>query len=170
VHEQVLAGAQAGLCEERVVGGHEDLGKAARGRPVERLRHRHRGALVNDRQLSLAAAPDHRHDAVALLEPPGALAERRDLPRELEAGDVGRRSGRRRIRALALEHVRPVDPGGAHAHQQLATAGLRVRPLLDEDRSILDGYRPQSGECTARCLRGCNAKSSDDDIRVTESR
>ena len=90
VHEQALADGQPGLGEERVVGGGEDLGDAARRGPVELLRDRHRGALVDDRVLGLAAAGDQRHHAVAGLEAPDAAAAGDDLARELEARDVGR--------------------------------------------------------------------------------
>ena len=66
--EQALAEAQPGLREERVVGGGEDLGDAARRLPLQLLRHRHRRALVDDRELGLSAAGHDRHHAVAGLE------------------------------------------------------------------------------------------------------
>ena len=111
VDEQALAGAQPGLGEERVVGGGEDLGHAARGLPVELLGDRHRGALVDDRELGLAAAGDDRHHAVAGLEALDAGAALDDLARQLEAGDVLRRAGRRRVAALELHDVGAVEPG-----------------------------------------------------------
>ena len=74
VDEQALAGAQAALGEERVVGGGEDLGHAAGLRPVEAVGDRHELALVDDGQLGLPAAADDRHDAVALGEALGARA------------------------------------------------------------------------------------------------
>ena len=106
VDEQALAGAQPGLGEERVVGGGEDLGHAAGGLPLELLGHRHRGALVDDRELGLAAARDDRHHAVAGLEALDAGAALDDLARQLEAGDVLRRAGRRRVAALELHGCR----------------------------------------------------------------
>ena len=92
VHEQALADHQAGLREERVVGGGEDLGHAARGGPVELVGHRHRRPLVHDRQLRLAAAADHGHDAVARLEALRPRPDRDDLAGQLEPRDVGRRA------------------------------------------------------------------------------
>ena len=91
VDEQALADGQAGLGEERVVGGGEDLRDAARGGPVELVGDGHRGALVDDGELGLAAAGDDRHHAVARFEAADAAAAGDDLARELEAGDVGRR-------------------------------------------------------------------------------
>ena len=91
VDEQPLAGAQARLREERVVRGGEDLGHGPGGLPVELLGHRHRGALVDDRELGLAAAGDDRHHAVARLEALHAGADLDDLAGQLEAGDVLRR-------------------------------------------------------------------------------
>ena len=86
VDEQPLADHQLGLGEERVVGGEEDLGRAAGGDPVELVRDRHRHALVDDRQLGLPAAGDDRHHAVARLEALDAGADRHDLARQLEPG------------------------------------------------------------------------------------
>src|SRR4051794_26168069 len=56
VDQQPLAHGQPRLGEERVVGGGEDLGHAAGGRPVELLGHRHRRRLVHDGELRMAAA------------------------------------------------------------------------------------------------------------------
>ena len=93
VDEQVLAWAQPGLGEDRVVGGGEDLGDAARLRPVERVRDRHRGALVHDGQLGLAAAADDRHHPVADVEALRAGAERGHLAGQLEPGMSGGEPG-----------------------------------------------------------------------------
>ena len=134
-----LADHQPGLREERVVGRGEDLGHAARGGPVELLGHRHRRPLVHDRQLRLAAAADHGHDAVARLEALRPAPDRHHLAGQLEARDVGRRARRRRIAALELVHVGAVEPGRAHAHEQLARLRLGVRMLLDRDLAVADG-------------------------------
>ena len=141
VDEQALAGPQAGLGEERVVGGREDLGHAARGLPVELLGHRHGGALVDDRELGLAAAGDDRHHAVADLEALHARTALDHLAGQLEAGDVLRRAGRRRIAALELLDVGAVEPGAAHAHEQVGVPGDRIGVLLDGDRAVPDRGR-----------------------------
>ena len=122
------------------MGGGEDLGEAAGGGPVEPLRHGHRGALVHHRQLGLAASSHDRHHAVALRESLRAGAERLDLAGELQARDVGRGAGRRRVGAPPLEHVRPVQARGAHANQQLALAGLGIGALLHHQLPVLNGY------------------------------
>ena len=119
VDEQALAGAQPGLREEGVVRGGEDLGHGPRGLPVELLGHRHRGALVDDRELGLAAAGDDRHHAVAGLEALHAGPALDDLAGQLEAGDVLRGAGRRRVAALELVHVGAVEPGAADADEQV---------------------------------------------------
>ena len=96
--------------------------------------NRHQLALVHDRELRLAAAADDRHHALAEREAlrPGAEPGH-DLARELQAGDVLRRAGRRRVEPAPLHHVRAVEPGGAHAHEHLARARHRVGVLLDHD-------------------------------------
>ena len=136
--EQPLARPQAGLSEDRVVGGREDLGDASRGGPVERVRDGHELALVDEAQLGLRAAADDRHHAIALAEALRTRAERGDLPGQLEPGDVRRRTRRRRVGALALEHVGAVQPGSPHAHEHLARPGHGVRALLDGDLAVGD--------------------------------
>ena len=71
---------------------------------------------------------------------PGPRA--RDLAGELEARDVCGLAGRRGIGAAALQHVRAVQPGAAHAHQDLAVPGLGIGVLLDDELSVPDGHRP----------------------------
>ena len=146
VHEQVLPGTQAGLAEDRVVRGHEDLGQPSGLGPAEAIGHRHGRALVHDRQLRLAAAAHHGHHTVALGEARGARAQGGHLARELEPGDVLGRAGRSGIGAAPLEHVRAVDARAAHAHEQLAVPGLGVRALLDHELRVLDGDGAHRGE------------------------
>ena len=50
-----------------------------------------------------------------------------DLAGQLEAGDVGRRAGRRGIAAVELEHVGAVEAGGADADEQLAAPAAAGR-------------------------------------------
>ena len=139
VDEEALAGTQSALDEDRVVGGREDLGQPAGLRPVQALGDRHELALVDDRELRLAAAADDRHDAFAFAEARRARAAALDLTGELEARDVRRRAGRRGIGALALEHVGAVEPGGADADENLAGARLGVGMLLDDHLAVADG-------------------------------
>ena len=106
VDEQALPGLQAGLGEEGVVRGGEDLGQAPGGRPLEPVGDRHELALVDDRELGLPAAADDGHDAIADLEACGVGPERGDLAGELEAGDVLRLAGRGGV-APAKLHAGP---------------------------------------------------------------
>ena len=115
---------EPGLGEERVVGGRERLGDAARRGPVELVRDRHRGALVHHGELRLATAADDRHHAVTGLEALDGAPGGDHLAGQLETRDVGRQAGRRGVFALELEHVGAVEPGGADAHEELA--GLRL--------------------------------------------
>ena len=79
-------------------------------------------ALVCRAIFGVAAADHQRHDLVAELPARHAGAERDHLAGDLEPGDVGRALGRR-IEALALHHVGPVDAGGRDLDQHLALAG-----------------------------------------------
>ena len=109
--------------------------------PVEPLGHRHRGALVHQGQLGVAASAHDRHHPVALREALRAGAAGRHLARQLETGNVRRRARRGRIAALELEHVRPVQAGRAHPHQHLSGAGRGVGPLLHHQPPVLDRHR-----------------------------
>ena len=60
-----------------------------------------------------------------------AVAVRDDLAGELEAGDVGAATGRRRVEAGALHEVGAVEPGAVHAHEHLARTGLGIGAVLD---------------------------------------
>ena len=138
VHEQALARPQPGAREDRVVRGREDLGQPAGVGEADGVGHRHELALVDDRELGLAAAAGDAHDAVADREACGAVAERLDLAGELEAGDVLRAAGRRRVATAALEHVGAVDARRAHADEHLAGARLGIGMLLDENLAVAD--------------------------------
>ena len=134
------------LREERVVRGREDLGQPARRQRLDGVRDRHRLALVHGAQLALTAAADDRHHAVADGEALGARAERDDVAGELEPGDVGRRAGRSRVRAAALEHVGAVEAGGAHADEHLAVPGLGIGMVGDEHLAVADRGGTHGGE------------------------
>ena len=159
VDEQALADGQAGLGEERVVGGGEDLGDAARGGPVELVRDGHRGALVDDGELGLAAAGDDRHHAVAGLEAADAAAAGDDLARELEAGDVLRRAGRGRVVAGELHQVGAVEARGADADEQLAVLGLGIGAVGDLDPAVGNRGGTHGGEGTPRSAWRAQARN-----------
>ena len=139
VDEQALAGPQAGLREERVVRGGEHLRNGAGLDPAQALGHRHQLALVDDAQLGLPAAADHRHDAIAVGESLGAGPAGRHLAGELEARDVLRRARRRRVMPAELMDVGTVEAGRADADQHLARARLWIGVLGDDELAIADG-------------------------------
>ena len=87
----------------------------------------HELALVHRGQLGLPAAADDGHHAVALGEALGPGPARHDLAGELEPGDVLRRPGRRRVVPRALVDVGAVEPGRAHADEDLAGPRARGR-------------------------------------------
>ena len=135
VHEQPLAGHQLRLREERVVRRREHLDEAARLRPADRLGDGQHVRLVHDDELRVPAAGEERHHVLAAF----------GLARALEAGDVLRRAGRRRVVAGALQDVGAVDPAGAHADQDLAVAGNRIGTLLDLEPPVDDYCRAHYG-------------------------
>ena len=99
---------------------------------VERVGDAARTATGRHReQLGLAAAPGDAEHPGADRGLGDAVAERDDLARELEAGDVGGRAGRRGVEAGALREVGAVEAGAVHAHQHLARPGLRIGTFLD---------------------------------------
>ena len=54
-------------------------------------------------------------------------------------GNIGRRPGRGRVATGELMQVGAVDPGGPHADEHLAVAGLGIGALLDDDLAVCDG-------------------------------
>ncbi|MNL60785.1 hypothetical protein D3C87_1846280 [compost metagenome] len=57
-----------------------------------------------------------------------ALAESHDFAGNLQP-ENGACAGRRRVVALALQHIGPIDAGGFDAHQNVARFEHRQRPL-----------------------------------------
>ncbi len=155
VHEQVLAGEQAGLGEDGVVRGGEDLRDAARLDPGQTVGHRHQNALVHERELRLTATADDAHHPVTGGEALGAGAAGLHLAGQLEPGDVLRGAGGRRIVAAQLHHVGAVESRRADADEHLAVAGLGVGMLLDAELLLTDGdgahgRRPTRGPARPR--------------------
>ena len=88
------------------------------GNPLQRQRV----AFMREAIFGVAAADHQRKNAVADFPALDVRSERDDLAGDLEARNI-RRAGRRRIEALPLHHVGPVDAGGRDLHQDLARAG-----------------------------------------------
>ena len=70
--------------------------------PREGVGNARRGAGVGDQVFGVPAAADNTEHAIALTPLEHLVAERRDLPCELEAGDVGWCASGRRILPLPL--------------------------------------------------------------------
>src|SRR6266567_957000 len=136
--EQPLAGPQFSLRDQHVVHHHEGERDASRLLPGEVLRHGDRLARVHERifgERSGAAS----HDALARLEARDARPELGDLARALGAGGFRRAS---RLDAVPDDQLAAVQARRAHAHENLAGAGLgrrRVAKLCDGP----SGIRPQ---------------------------
>ena len=150
MHEQTLAHPQSRLREERVVRSGEHLGRAARRRPVERIRHGHRGALVQRDHLRLTAPADDRHHAVALLEAEDGVANAHHLPRQLEPGNVLRVARRCWIAAVFLHDVGAVEPGRLHRNEYLALARNGVRTAHHLQVSVFHHDRLHAAACYAQ--------------------
>ena len=171
VDEQALADAQAGLREERVVGGGEDLGHAAGRVPVELLGHRHRRALVDDRELGLAAAGHDRHHAVAGLE---ALRRRRrprrPRPPARARGCPAARRAARGSGPSSCSMSAPLRPGAVHADQQLAespgTGSGCSSTAIEPSRIVAARMRRDATSGAGRAVRSSRPLSMSSGVRA----
>src|SRR5438270_8938111 len=155
VYEHPGAEAHLPSGEQSVVGGEKHLGEAASVGPPQAVRHSHRQTLVHDSKLRLGAGPDQGHDRLARVERGHAGPRGHHLARQLHAWDVGRAAGWRRIQALHLHEVGPVQSGGAHSHQELPFGRFGVRVVPDLDVVVDDGDRShhRNRRRTVRCMR-----------------
>ena len=101
--------------------------------------------VMHGDELGVTATGEERHHAL-----PG----RDVLAGALEAGDVGRGAGRRRVTAGALHQVGAVHAGRAHPDHDLALAGDRIGPLLDPQAPIGDDGGTHSGMLRPMKLEG----------------
>ena len=120
------------------MGGDEHLRKASRLRPFQRRCDCHCRLVRDEGQLGLGGAAHDGHHAVAHPEPLAAGARSDDDPGELHAGDVGGKPNRRRVQTCPLHEIGAVQPGGLHAHEQLARLRHGLRPFSDAHLSVID--------------------------------
>ena len=125
-------GREPAAGDQRVVGRQEDFGNRRRLGEAQPVGNRERLVGVHRHQLGLRPASHQSHHPVAQL-PPSHVAHRLHFAGVLQAGDVGRPPGWRRIVAQALEEIDPVEPRGAHAHSDVAGLHLGLRHLADRD-------------------------------------
>ena len=162
MHQQDLALLQATALEHIVPDGEEGLRQRRGLGHREAGRHRQRVALVDEAILRVAAARCQRADRVADLPACNGGPDRGDLARHLQAGKIGR-ALRRRVGALALQHVGTVDARRVDPDQDLARPGFghgaqfrfqhhRPARLGDRDRRHLRGKR-----CVVRHASSCSA-------------
>ena len=112
------------------IGPHREQCFRQRRCVQHRQRRGNRQALADRRRtiLGIAAAGHQRAHRLADQFGRDILANRHDLTGDFEAENRGR-AGRRRIGALALQHIGPVDPGSRHPDQHFAFGGHRNRAL-----------------------------------------
>ena len=110
---------------------------------------------------------------VALLEAHRAGAEAGDLAGHLEAGDVRRRAGRRRVAAGQLHLVGAVEARRADADEDLAGARLGVGMLFDEDLAVADrcgAHAPRLAAPGGTQTRRTRSAQRDPEARAAEPR
>ena len=121
---------------ERVVGGGEHLGEPAG------LAHDSRsGTGSASRSCTTARSACPPPATTAITRSPGrnrtALDPRGEHhPGELQAGDVRRHPGWRRVEALPLEQSAPLRPAACTVDEQLVVAGHRIRVLTPPQSAI----------------------------------
>ena len=119
------------------------------GRQRQALRRR------RDAAGGVAAAATSAHTgSPAPPAPSTPAADGRDVPRHLEPGNVAG-AGRRRIGALPLQHVRPIDPGGHDVDEHLAGRRHRIGAL----------GQPQDLRPSRFAQSRCNARRQASDAR-----
>ena len=128
MHQHALAGCEAALGQQRIMGRDKRLGDRRGLHEVEVRRDRHRHPLVGHDILGLPSAGHDPEDAVARLERADHVRpERIDLAGIFQPRDIGRCTGRRGIMAPALHQVGPVQAAGPHPHAHLVASGLGCR-------------------------------------------
>ncbi len=126
VDEHRLAGAQPRRAHEvgpRRGRGLGQCGGVAQGHAVGHGEGEGRG---HDGAFRVPTARQQGADRVADLPPLDVGTDDDDAPRDLEPGPR-RCAGGRRVAALALEDVRPVDPGRDDVDEELSRPGLYLR-------------------------------------------
>ena len=133
VHEEHVAGREAGLHDDRVERGQERLRHGRGGLRIERIGDPHQLALDRQHALAHPAAADEAEHPVSDGERRDPLPYRDHRPGHLQASDVGRPPRGRHMASLALEHVGRVHAGERRRDHDLEPARNGVRPLLDGD-------------------------------------
>src|SRR5207249_5220537 len=95
---------------------------------IETVRHGEALRRRRDTVLGIAAARHQRAHVLALAPAAHVGPDRGNGPGHFQAGNI-RRARRRRIPALPLHHVRPIDTGGRDLDQDLAASRLGPRAL-----------------------------------------
>ena len=137
--QHALARAQAAVVDQPGVCGCVRDRQRRRLGVAPAVRDRDQRVAARHGELGVAAEARPAHDPLADLEVLDSLADGVDVAGDLVADDAGRLRGVR-VEPDAREQVGEVDAGGAHAHADLARAGLRIGTLLyphDVGRAVL---------------------------------
>jgi hypothetical protein len=95
---------------------------------------------VNDAELSLSAAANYCHYAVAVIETLGSGATSYNLACKFEARDVERRTWWRWIGTAQLELIGAVETGSLDSHQDLTRPRQRIGALGDYELLLINCY------------------------------
>ncbi|KAG1438817.1 hypothetical protein G6F57_019684 [Rhizopus arrhizus] len=122
MHQELLAGRQAGAVEH--VGPDREVvfGDGGGGQQVHAARHGQAVAFVGQAILGVAATRRQRAHGVAGLPGGDVRADGDDGAGDFQP-QIGGSARRRRIRARALQHVGAVHAGVGHFDQDLAAGG-----------------------------------------------
>ena len=125
-----LAGATVYAVNPLAAASHD--GEARRRAGFARSRYRRSMPAQTSREFwrpsrAITRLAFNRKNGPAMLRCGNGHGQRDDFSRDLHSGQVGR-AGRRRVAALALHDIGPVDARGLDADQHFILAGLRNRP------------------------------------------
>src|SRR6185437_6623546 len=126
--QKCFAAFESSALNHVVPDGEESL-RDGRGLDHWQSAERQSVAFMRETIFSVAAADHQSKNAITDFPAFDVRSECYDLARDLKAWNI-RRAGRRRIEALPLHHVRPVDAGGRHLHENLARSGRGNRTLF----------------------------------------
>ena len=132
VDQQRLLRAQAGDHEHVGPDRARDLRQRGRRHQVDAVGHRHQ--LAGGQRHLGGVGPGRQQGAAGVAHLPvgDAVPDGGDGPAALHAEDVGG-PGRRRVEALPLQQVGPVEAGRGDVEHDLARPRLRVGPLPDRE-------------------------------------
>ena len=131
VDEQFLPHPEPRLGEDSVVRGQEDLRDGGGPAVVERVRYACHMPFVNRHAVGQPSPAHDAEDAIALLPGLYGLAARDDPAGHIQARDIHRSTGRRRVVPASLREIGGVDSGESHLDENLLAPRNRIGALLE---------------------------------------